>query len=260
MRYHFETIRTRASAGVVFAAFDNPSKNLNSPKLIQDLDRLLEKLDHDSDVAVVVFSSVVNEYFWPQINITQIPGFPQTSAFTDDTLEGLLTRISELKQVTIAQIQGNARGPGGELALACDMRFAAKESAVFGRLESAMETVPGAGQIRQLSRLLGPSRAIEILLSSDDFNAELAERYGWINRAIPENALESFVQALAHRIAGFPAQALMSIKSGVAEVPTLAFVESLETHRQVPATESVADASLDNGPAVTLARLRSLAH
>jgi enoyl-CoA hydratase/carnithine racemase len=89
--------------------------------------------------------------------------------------------------------------------LACDMRFAARESAVFSQPEQGFGLIPGAGGIQHLTRLLGRARALEVMMSADDYDADLAERYGWINRALPAAALGNFVRSLAHRIAGFPA-------------------------------------------------------
>ncbi len=96
------------------------------------------------------------------------------------------------------------RGAGSEFVLACDMRFAARESAIFGQPEQGLGLIPGAGGIQHLTRLMGRGRALEVVLSGEDYDADLAERYGWINRAMPAEALAEFVRSLAHRIAAFP--------------------------------------------------------
>jgi enoyl-CoA hydratase/carnithine racemase len=95
------------------------------------------------------------------------------------------------------------------------MRFAARESAIFGQPEAALGTITGAGAVQHLTRLMGRARALEVLLSADDYDADLAERYGWINRALPAKTLGEFVSALAHRIAGFPAAGLVTVKERV---------------------------------------------
>ena len=107
------------------------------------------------------------------------------------------------------------RSAGSEFVLACDMRFAARESAVFAQFESAFGQIPGGGATQYLARLMGRARALEVLLSAEDYDAELAERYGWINRALPASALGAFVRALAERIAGFPAAGLLAIKDRI---------------------------------------------
>src|SRR3989442_15116448 len=85
------------------------------------------------------------------------------------------------------------------------MRFAALESAIFGQPEPGLGVIPGGGGVKHLTRLMGRARALEVMLSGDDYDAALAERYGWINRALPASQLGGFVRPLAHRVAGGPA-------------------------------------------------------
>ena len=80
--------------------------------------------------------------------------------------------------------------------------------------------------MQHLTRLMGRARALEVMLSADDYDADLAERYGWINRALPAAELGDFVTALAHRIAGFPATGQRSVKervNAIALAPTEEF-------------------------------------
>src|SRR5262249_28458732 len=127
----------------------------------------------------------------------------------------LLRHLSASRLVTIAQIEGRVRGVGSEFVLACDMRFAARETAIFGQFEPAFGVIPGAGGAQHLVRLMGRARALEVMLSAEDYDAELAERYGWINRALPAAELERFVSSLAHRIARFPAAGHAVVKERV---------------------------------------------
>src|SRR5690242_20109354 len=133
----------------------------------------------------------------------------------------MLRHLSASRLVSIAQIEGRVRGVGSEFVLACDMRFAARESAIFGQFEAAFGVIPGGGAMQHLPRLMGRGRALEVLLSGDDYDADLAERYGWINRALPAGELGAFVGSFAHRVAGFPPTALAAIK-GRAGASTLA--------------------------------------
>ena len=114
--------------------------------------------------------------------------------------------------MSIAEIRGRARGAGSELAPACDMRCAARENAILAQIEAGAGATPGAGGVQHLARLLGRGRAMEAILGADDFSAEVAERYGWINRALPDADLDAFVARLARRIASFPAGAVRSAK------------------------------------------------
>src|SRR5262245_54634732 len=98
------------------------------------------------------------------------------------------------------------------------MRFAARESAIFSQPEQAFGLVPGAGGLQHLARLMGRSRALEVMLSADDYDADLAERYGWINRALPAATIGGFVKSLAHRIARFPAASRAVLKDRIAAI------------------------------------------
>ena len=127
----------------------------------------------------------------------------------------LFRYLSASRLTAIAQIEGRVRGAGSEFVLACDMRFAARESAIFSQPELGFGLIPGAGGIQHLTRLMGAARALEVMLSADDYDADLAERYGWINRALPAAAIGGFVRSLAHRIAGFPAAGRVVLKDRI---------------------------------------------
>ena len=127
----------------------------------------------------------------------------------------LFRRLSETKAVTIAQIEGRVRGAGSEFILSCDMRFAAQGGAIFSQMEPAFGQIPGGGAAQHLVRLLGRGRAFEVMLSADDYGADLAERYGWVNRSFAPDALAPFVSALAERIASFPSAGHTVVKERV---------------------------------------------
>jgi enoyl-CoA hydratase/carnithine racemase len=137
---------------------------------------------------------------------------------TNDFFSKTLNPVSYLsgsRLVTIAQIEGRVRGAGSEFVLACDMRFAARESAIFGQPEHGLGLLPGAGGVQHLVRLMGRGRALEVILSAADYDAEIAERYGWVNRAMPADSLGAFVASLAQRIAKFPAAGRAVVKDRV---------------------------------------------
>jgi enoyl-CoA hydratase/carnithine racemase len=200
--------------------------NLLGPQMVRDLVSLIQQTEADHAIQVVVFQSADPDYFIPHVDVTRIAEYRQAAAsLTGEASLGLMFRhLSASRLVTIAQIEGRVRGAGSELALACDMRFAARETAIFGHPEVGFGLLPGAGGIQHLTRLMGRGRALEVILSGEDYDAELAERYGWINRALPAQALGGFVAALAHRIAGFPAAARALIKERISAI-ALAAVE-----------------------------------
>jgi enoyl-CoA hydratase/carnithine racemase len=190
--------------------------NLIGPELVRDLVTLLSELESDADLRVAVLESADPEYFVPHVDLTKVAEYTADAAKAggpgDASLGMLWYRLSELPVVTIAKIRGRARGAGSELALACDMRFAARENAVLGQPEIGFGTPPGAGGVQRLARLLGRGRAMEVILGAADFDAGEAERYGWINRALPDDELDEFVARLARRIASFPVDAVRSTK------------------------------------------------
>jgi enoyl-CoA hydratase/carnithine racemase len=212
-----ETINLHREGAVLFAEIAAPPMNLLGPELVRDLISVIQQAEADNDCRVIVFTSGDTDYFISHVDVTRIKEYRDAAAkLTGEPSLALLFRyLSESRLVTIAQIAGRVRGAGSEFVLACDMRFAARGSAIFGQLEAGFGQIPGAGAVQHLTRLMGRGRALEVLLSSEDYDAELAERYGWINRALPANELNDFVSTLAHRIASFPASGQVAIKSRV---------------------------------------------
>jgi enoyl-CoA hydratase/carnithine racemase len=208
-------IRVRCDAGVAFASIDAPPLNLLGGELFGELCALIGAVERDAGLRVLVLRSADPDFFIAHGDVETILRAPQQAGpppvelpFTHRTLD----RLRSMSKVTIAQIEGYARGGGSEVALACDLRFAARGKAVFGQPEVALGILPGAGGTYRLTRLLGRARACEVILGCDDFSAEEAERLGWINRALPPAELGPYVERLARRIASFPAVALAEAK------------------------------------------------
>ena len=213
----YETITVRDEGAVLFAELLAPPMNLLGPELVRDLVSLIQRTEADETAQVLVFKSGDPDYFISHVDVTRIKEYRAEAAkLTGEASIALLFRyLSASRFVTIAQIEGRVRAAGSEFALACDMRFAARESAIFGQFEPAFGQVPGGGAAQHLTRLMGRARALEVMLSAEDYDADLAERYGWINRALPADELGEFVRALAHRIAGFPVSGQIAVKDRV---------------------------------------------
>lgn len=219
----YETLRiAHRDEGVITVAIDAPPMNLISPELVRDLVGLIGELETDPHVRVMVLESADPDFFVPHVDMTKIAEYTAEAAKAggpDDASLGMLWhKLSELPVVTIAKLRGRARGAGSELVLACDMRFASREKAVIGQPEMGFGAPPGAGGVQHLIRLLGRGRAMEALLGANDFDADTAERYGWINRALPDAELDDFVTTLARRIASFPAEAVTATKHVINEL------------------------------------------
>ena len=195
--------------------FDHPPLNVFGPETIPQLNAIITALETDDHVKVVVFDSAVEGFFLthydflaPLEDSTSIPPGPTGL----QALPDMLVRLSRAPVVSIVSIRGRATGVGSELALASDMRFASREKAILSQWEVGAGLVPGGGPMARLPRLVGRGRALEILLGADDVRGDLAERYGYVNRSFPDAELDSFVDALAMRIASFDKQAIADTK------------------------------------------------
>jgi enoyl-CoA hydratase/carnithine racemase len=213
-----ERIRVRTDAGVAFAVIDSPPMNLLGGPLIAELAALIAGIERDPEIRVLVLRSADPDFFIAHGDVESIAAMPERRGpppvelpFVHRTLD----RLRAMPKLTIAQVEGFARGGGSEVALACDLRFAARGKAVFGQPEVALGILPGAGGTYRLTRLLGRARACEVILGCEDFSADDAERLGWINRALPPDELGPFVERLARRIASFPAVAIAEAKRAI---------------------------------------------
>src|ERR1700747_2436475 len=173
----FDTIKVHRDGGVLFAALAAPPMNLLGPELVRDLVALIQRAEADETIQVLVFKSADPDYFISHVDVTRIKEYRNEAAkLTGEASIGLMFRyLSASRLVTIAQIEGRVRAAGSEFVLACDMRFAARESAIFGQFEPAFGQIPGGGAAQHLTRLMGRSRALEVLLSAEDYDADLAE-------------------------------------------------------------------------------------
>ena len=212
-----ETLIVRRQGTVLFIKISAPPMNLLGPELVRDLVTLIQRAEADETVQVLVFKSANPDYFISHVDVTKISEYRAEAAklVGEPSLALLFRYLSLSRLVTIAQIDGRVRGAGSEFVLACDMRFAARESAIFSQFEAAFGALPGAGGVQHLTRLMGRARALEVMLSAEDYDADLAERYGWINRALPANSLDDFVTSLAYRIGRLPAGAHAVVKDRV---------------------------------------------
>ena len=166
----------------------------------------------------VVVRSADPEFFIAHADLGLIQALPRDRTDRPEQPEFIhmfMERWRTLPQVTIAQLEGRARGGGSEFALSLDLRFGAIGRAILGQPEVAVGILPGGSGTQRLPRLMGRSRALEVVLGCEDFDAELAERYGWINRALPAEEIGPFVEQLARRIAAFPPQAVRLAKRAV---------------------------------------------
>jgi enoyl-CoA hydratase/carnithine racemase len=213
----YKCFQFRFDSGVAFASINHPPINLLDDDLSQEFDRLGKELEGDERVRVVVLQSALPDFFIAHSGLSRVGAASKKVSHTRSfrLTQMIGERFRNMPKVTIAKIEGRARGGGSEIALAVDMCFAAIGKAIFGQPEVAVGLVPGGGSTQRLPRLMGRGRALEVLLGCNDLSAELAERYGYINRALPADELTSFVERLAYRIASFPAHTIAHVKTAV---------------------------------------------
>lgn len=214
-----DTLDIRIEDRVLYATLDTPPLNMIGPELVRDLITLVHYMESHDDISVVVFDSASPDFFSAHVDMTRVLELrPELARLEPGArLGSLFRRISTLDQVSIAAINGRVRGAGSEFVLACDMRFAS-EHALFGQPEVGVGAVPGAGAVQHLTRVMGRGRALEVLIGADDFPADVAERYGWINRMLPESQLVTFITALARRIARFPLAGIADAKRRINDI------------------------------------------
>lgn len=197
------------------AVFDYPPFNVMDDTIFDGLQSLLGRIDASPDLRVVVFESAIPDFYLSHFDLTGKLGNVLTAVGPSGLpiLLDTFVRLTKSPVASIAKIRGCVRGASSEFVLACDMRFGSRENMRLGQPEVAVGVHPGGGGAERLPHLVGRGRALEIVLSGNDFDGELAERYGYINRALPDAELDRFVDALARRIASFDRPAIAAAKN-----------------------------------------------
>jgi len=202
------------------AVFDYPPFNIVDATIFQGLQDLLARMDASPSLRVVVFESANPEFYLAHFDLTGKTGNITTAVGPSGLpiLTDTFVRMTRSPVASIAKIRGCVRGASSEFVLACDMRFASRENTLLGQPEVGVGVHPGGGGTERLPHLVGRGRALEIILGANDFDGDTAERYGYVNRALPDAELDGFVDTLARRIASFDGRAVAAAKSLVNQV------------------------------------------
>ena len=187
---------------------DNPPINTIDDRMYDAFYDLVVEIEADPTLKVVTFESANPDFF-----IAHYSSAEPRSRFGVPRWIDAAGRLAASSVLSIAVVRGRVRGGGSEFMLASDIRFASREKAIFGQPEVATGLIPGGGALQRLPLLVGRARTLEIVLGGDDFDADTAERYGWINRAVPDAALDEFVANFVRRVVSFDKQALAAAKS-----------------------------------------------
>ncbi|MEU5312257.1 enoyl-CoA hydratase/isomerase family protein [Streptomyces sp. NPDC021562] len=216
------------SPGYWKVTFDNPPLNLYEPEVESALQKIVEQLETDPDVKVVVFDSAVPDFFMAHLNLGRVAEFGEGMPAWFD----IIGRLGNARFITVGSLRGRARGIGNEFLTTLDVRFASREKAVLGQLEIGTGIIPGCGGIQRLVQLTGRSRALEIITSGEDYDADTAALYGWVNRAVPDAELDAVVDRFARRIASFDTDALRAVKEIINEEAPLHSPDDLAATHQ----------------------------
>jgi len=255
MSARYECLRIRVDRGVAWVTIDHPPINLFDRALMLDVHHVGKALAADEDVRVIVFDSANPDFFIAHADVALIQRMPAEAppkAATLGFFHAMVERFRTMPKVSIAKLEGRARGGGSEFVLSLDMRFGALGRAILSQPEVALGILPGGSGTQRLPRIVGRGRALEIVLGCEDFPADLAERYGWLNRALPPAELGPFVERLAYRIASFPAEAIALAKASInaAELPTAPLkerVEQIMREQNLPRNSALKQAAHERG-------------
>jgi enoyl-CoA hydratase/carnithine racemase len=200
----------KSTPGYWRATLNHPPINTIDDRMYDELFDLIGEIEAAPSLKVVTFESANPDFFLAHYGVGE-----SSSRFGKPRWIDAAIKLAQSSILSIAVIRGRVRAGGSEFTLACDVRFASRERAIFGQPEVGTGLIPGGGALERLPLLVGRSRAIEICLGADDFDADTAERYGWINRAIPDAQLNNFVANFVRRVLSFDKQALSAAKAAI---------------------------------------------
>ncbi len=214
----YELLHIHLNGGVATAVVDAPPINLMTLPLFGEITRFGAEVGDDESVRVVVLKSANPDFFIAHFDVTAILDFPiekEAERSPANPFHQMCERFRTMPKATIAQIEGRVGGGGCELIQAFDMRFGVVGQTILSQMEVPLGILPGGGGTQRLPRLIGRGRALEMILAGEDLDAETAERWGLLNRALAADEIEPFVDRLARRIASFSSEAIALAKESV---------------------------------------------
>lgn len=230
MRYKFNFLKIHIDHKVAFVTIDNPPINVLTMALLGELSRFAIKAAKDDDISVIVFDSANPDFFIAHFDVNILALAPDVPPPKSNSLQGinpLCEAFRTMPKISIAKIEGICRGGGSEFVLGLDMRFGAIGKARLAQPEIMVGMVVGGGSSQRLPRLMGVSRALEVILGGYDFSAKVAEKYGYINRALPPEEITPFINKLAYRIASYPKDSIALAKKAVLNSQNFPLIEGI---------------------------------
>ncbi|MDG1876496.1 MAG: enoyl-CoA hydratase/isomerase family protein [Acidimicrobiales bacterium] len=240
--YDHLSITTEGRA--VWVTIDNPPINLITRELLVDLLRFSERAAADPNSTVVVIQSANPDFFIAHFDVTLLqrePGEAPPRPTKLNAFDEMIERFRTMPKATICKIAGRVGGGGSELAMGCDMRFAALGCAVMNQMEVPIGIIPGGGGTQRLPGLVGHNRAAELILGGLDLDAVTGEAWGYFNRALPPEDLDAYVDGLARRVASFDPDAVRGAKHSLLRAhvdPTDGLIDETHIFNTLQASDS----------------------
>ena len=205
-----------ADGSIGYITLDKPPANSYDRAMVEEFGAAVQEAGADDEVRVVILRSASEKFFSAGADVKAfMANSPDDNLGMVETSHEALANIATIPKVFIAQIQGHALGGGLELALACDLRFAAQGDYRLGVPEVTLGLLPGNGGTQRLPRLIGASRALELMLTGRQVKPAEALELGMVNQVFAAEETEAETRAFADKLAGGATKAIGNIKLAV---------------------------------------------
>jgi enoyl-CoA hydratase len=212
----YETLILEKQGPVAIVKMNRPPVNPLNIKLYLEMYDMLCELEVDDSVAAIVVTGAGEKAFAAGLDVKDVANKSVADIldFQNNVPKKCFEKLTSIAKPTIAAVFGLALGGGSEVALCCDLRIASAD-ATFGLPEINLGIMPGSGATQRLSRLVGTSKAKELMFTGDTIGAEEGFRIGLVNKVVPREKLMEEAMALANKLAAKPRVALALIKKCV---------------------------------------------
>ena len=215
---NFNHLNVYRDGKILYVEIDNPPINLITVPLLFDFINLTKWVEDDDDSTVLVLKSVVDGFFIAHFDVGALLTMDSNKSRAADSLttfDELCLRFQTMNKITICVIEGRIGGGGSEIAMSCDLRFAASGTAVMNQMEVPIGIIPGGGGTQRLPALIGYPRALELIVGGLDLDAETGEKWGYFNRSLPKEELDLFITSFLDRVASFNPESVRSAKEAL---------------------------------------------
>ena len=229
-------VNYQTEGGIAWIEMNDPPANTYTYEMMQQLDAAILKARMDTSVYVILLRGAGDKFFSAGANIKMLSSVtPEFKYYFCLHANETLTRLEQTPKLVIAALNGHTVGGGLEIAMAADIRLARRDAGKIGLPEVALGVLPGTGGTQRLSRLIGKSRAIELMATGRTFSFEEAEEIGLVNQVLDRDTFMEEVTEYAKQFLppGKAARAVGRIKRSVQSGVEMPFSESLALEREL---------------------------